>query len=139
AWYKGNFQVQALLYAHMGNAYMGRQVWDSAALYYKLALSEAMLVKANYTIHLAYKGLADLALKQDQPELAIYYLKQAAIPGQSLHPENASEASATLGLAYSETGEIALAHYHLRHALDISRSAGLLQNSMDAHLQLARL
>ncbi len=139
AWRKGDFRVQALLYTHMGSAYLGRQVWDSAALYYKLALSESILIKANYITHLACKGLADLALKQGQPELAIYYLKQAVIPGQTLHPENASEASVTLGLAYSETGDVALAHYHLRHALDISRSAGLLQNSMDAHLQLARL
>ncbi len=139
AWHSGNFAVQALLYTHIGDAYQGKQIWDSAATYYKLALAEARIIKAKYTRHLAYKGLADLALHRNQPELAIYYLKQAATSGLPLHPDHASEAAVTLGIAYSKTGNPELAHYYLQHALEVSRSTGLLQNMMEAHMRLAGL
>jgi len=139
AWYKGNFSGQALLYAHIGKAFMGKQMWDSAAAYFRLARSEAAITRTPYTRYLAYKGLADLALKQNQPELAIYYLKQATASNIPLHPGNASEASISLGLAYSQAGNQSLARYHLHNALMESGNIGLQQNSMEAHKILADL
>lgn len=137
AWYKGSFSTVALLHTHIGNAFLGKQVWDSAAAYFRLALSEAKVIKGSYTEFLAYKGLADIALKRAQPELAIYYLKQATVLNVVLHPNNASETSIALGDAYAKIGNTSLALYHLNNALAESRSMGVQQNSMEAHKKIA--